>query len=228
MEKKSDAVVYTTIDRKTLAKIAIHIQENGKHLKSMSEMLRIVVDIFESWIDRNGAKPITSTHEATNILQNMFRASLNPGNRLKHKLLENLQEDEAKWLPEADASSDAIKVPDQQMLAVAMAHAKKLGLQIEEPKRILPENIKEMVAASIAQQNASTKAEQLTSLQIERNKTINAILQHWIEHYKSKIAQYKTDKAQEPFQKGLFKIIKLAKEAETSAIALKQLEEWNE
>jgi hypothetical protein len=56
-------------------------------------MIRIIVDVFDEWLNKQGVPPIESTHEATEILQHMFRASLNPGERKAKQLLRNLQQD---------------------------------------------------------------------------------------------------------------------------------------
>jgi hypothetical protein len=92
--KKTDAVVYSTLERTKLARAAVYIQGAGVHLKSISELVRIIVDTFDNWLDKSGVPPIETTHEASAILQHMFNASLNPGDRRKKVLLENLQQDE--------------------------------------------------------------------------------------------------------------------------------------
>jgi hypothetical protein len=94
LDKRTDAVVYSTADHKKLARAAIFIQETGVHLRSISETIRIIMDTFDDWLDKKGIPTIETTHEATAILQHMFRASLNPGDRKKKTLLENLQKDE--------------------------------------------------------------------------------------------------------------------------------------
>lgn len=86
--------MYSTMDRRKLARAALYVEEQGIHLKSMSELLRLIVDIFDSWLDKKEAPAIESTHEAHEILQHMFRASLNAGNRRKKNLLNNFQTDE--------------------------------------------------------------------------------------------------------------------------------------
>jgi len=60
----------------------------------MSELIRIIVDVFDSWLDKKGIPVIESTHEATAITDSMFKASLNAGNRKKKNLLKNFQQDE--------------------------------------------------------------------------------------------------------------------------------------
>ena len=94
MRSKPDAVIYTTANRKTLATIAVHMQANGFNPRSMSEMIRMVIEIYEGLILKHEAEPIESTIEATEILTRMFRASLDARGRFKNNMLENIQEEE--------------------------------------------------------------------------------------------------------------------------------------
>lgn len=134
---EADAVVYASIDRKILATILTHMHANNVYPRSMSDMIRGIVETFEEWARRNGAIPIETTEEATQILREHLKASLNPAHRLGKKLLNNLEQEElgefmygpvpksrgrqGKW----DESDDA------RTRALIAANLKKLG---HEPK----------------------------------------------------------------------------------------------
>lgn len=94
--ERVDAVVQTALNRKMLAKAALHFQRNGVMLRSMSELLREIVTIFDAIIDQQGAEAVETTEEATSILQSMFKASLNPGDKYLKSFLRNLNEENGR------------------------------------------------------------------------------------------------------------------------------------
>lgn len=94
MAKEPDAVVYASIDRKVLATILTYMHANNTYPRSMSDMIRGIVETFEDWVLRNGAEKVGTTEEATQILREHLKASLNPGHRLGKKLLNNLEQEE--------------------------------------------------------------------------------------------------------------------------------------
>ena len=91
--ERMDTVVQTALNRKMLAKAALHLQHNGVPLRSMSELLREIVTIFDAIITQQGAQEVFSTEEASEILQNMFKAALNPGDKYLKSFLKNLQDE---------------------------------------------------------------------------------------------------------------------------------------
>lgn len=90
--ERTDTVVQTAVNRKVLAKAALYFQQNGERPRSMSEMLRTIVSIFDTIITKHGAEDIATSEEATEILQSMFKVELNPGDRYLKSFLKNLED----------------------------------------------------------------------------------------------------------------------------------------
>jgi hypothetical protein len=98
LAERPDAVVYTSVDRRVLATILIHMQAQGTFPKTMSEMIRAITETFCEWTVRCGAQPIESLEEAARILRENFKASLNPGNRYSKNLLQKLEEQDERGI----------------------------------------------------------------------------------------------------------------------------------
>lgn len=91
--ERLDTVVQTALNRKMLARAAQNFQVHGTMLRSMSELLREIVTIFDAILTQQGTPEVSSTEEANEILQGMFKASLNPGDKYLKSFLKNLQEE---------------------------------------------------------------------------------------------------------------------------------------
>lgn len=91
--ERLDAVVQTALNRKVLARAARNFHQHGVHLRSMSELLREIVTIFDAILDQQGIESVDTTEEANDILKSMFKASLNPGDKYLKSFLKNLQEE---------------------------------------------------------------------------------------------------------------------------------------
>lgn len=223
MINKTDAVVYTTANRKTLAKVALYIQGTGTHLRSMSEMVRLVLETFETWIDKKGTQDVTSTHEATEILQNMFRASLNPGNRRSKQLLENLQQDE----PEVDFTtidSNGVAEPEIDP-KTAQAYYKYAGIEPPKVTRSPEEQatLEESVRKAQELMISSQKTEQLTELQIKRNKAVAEATIAQMDKYHNLAKEAKSQKLRESYELMKHKVAKysqLASEGDNEALRI--------
>lgn len=203
LASKTDAVVYMTADRKTLARTAVYIESTGVHLNSMSGMLRIVLETFDTWLDKKGVPEIGSTHEATEILRNMFRASLNPGNRKQRQLLDNLQADEEDFIIEEEVYSRP-KI-DPRIAQVIYQHT-----GVKPPRPELTEEQKEKIKAA---GKVGPQIQKLTPLEIERGKTIVIVTRQKIEAYKELSTKSKTQKDQDFYTRKVQEVAKFSQRA---------------
>jgi len=212
--KETDAVVYSTMDHRKLARAALYIEGTGVHLNSISEMIRIIEDTFDSWLDKKGIPTIESTHEAKKILQHMFKASLNPGGRKGKTLLENLQKDEELMFHEPD-KVNGLDIAEARTILQRAGYIAK-----PEPT---PEQRAEIDRQIKIGQESYVPEAPLTPLQAARHKAIAEVTRSKIEESQQLAAQFKTDKPKEPHNERIKRILELSQKAITDDEALRIL-----
>ena len=215
MSKKSDREVYTAADSIMLAEIAIHMTENRVHLRSMSQMLNIVLETYHTWIKQKGTTEITTTHEAKEILDHMFGPTKS---RLGKQMLENLQVDEL----DTDFTTDNYKTTISGKPDPLIQREVNRYLGIKPASTVSQEEMEEYKRRALATNGASIE-EKLTPLQISRNKAILAAMTAKVDHHKQEAARYKTDKAKEEHEIAISRIMRLAERAKDDDEALRIL-----
>jgi len=91
---KNDAIVQGSLSRCTLATCGLFIRDKlGIPLRSKSELVRAVFMIVEELARNNGCEIVNSIERATRVMHEIGAGSLNPQNRLRKNLMENLQQE---------------------------------------------------------------------------------------------------------------------------------------
>ena len=135
--ERADTVVQSAINRRTLARIALYFKNHGERPRSMSEMIREVVNVFDAILDQQGIETVNSADHANRILQEMFKAQLNPKDRYLKSFLLNLQ-DEIETVESREARVSLIPMPrgrrpkndsydEAKVQAIIIAQMKKRG-----------------------------------------------------------------------------------------------------
>ena len=87
---KNDSVVQTWCKRTTLATLVLWYDSQGGKFRSLSELVRTVLEGMQEIIRENGEVVIESTEEANEILEAFKLESLNPGGKGRRNLYSNL------------------------------------------------------------------------------------------------------------------------------------------
>jgi len=87
---KNDSVVQTWCKRTTLATLTLWYDGQGGKFRSLSELVRTVLEGMEEIIRQNGEVVIENVEEASEILKAFNLDSLNPGGKGRRNLYSNL------------------------------------------------------------------------------------------------------------------------------------------
>lgn len=95
MRRVNDTVVQTRCDRRSLATILMFMRSKGVYVGSLSSLTRMIIEQMNRIVvDVEGGEEVLSTIDASEILRDLGRASLNPGGRGMFTHVQQMQKEE--------------------------------------------------------------------------------------------------------------------------------------
>jgi len=134
--RKVDSVLQTAVDRRDLAVIANYFGIKGVINLNKSTLVRMAIETFSTALVKNGYADYESTHEASELLDNLGITGLNPRKRLYHNLADNLRLDGSDDLldseTEPEYEEERVTYREQQAKATEQMLAKFNSDQIKD------------------------------------------------------------------------------------------------
>ena len=82
MERRNDAIIQSSCDRRTLATIAVWLRENGEPVTTASSVVRLAMErLREIIVNHAGAQDIETSDDATDVLKFIGASKVNPSGR---------------------------------------------------------------------------------------------------------------------------------------------------
>jgi uncharacterized protein YjiS (DUF1127 family) len=80
-QRTNTCTAQTYCDKRTLATLAIFFKEQRGYVLSMSELIRLSLELLEDIVIENGASEVKSTEDADDLLKQEFKANMHPSRR---------------------------------------------------------------------------------------------------------------------------------------------------
>lgn len=143
---RNDSVIQIRCKRVTLATLGLFMHEKGITPRSYSDLCRLALEgLAEMVTSQNPTLQVSNPSDATRILEELGLGNLNPQNRGKKNLMENLQLENFERSQTQTAQSLSV----QEIVAKAMAEESMREEEVPDIKEIrkalgiIPNNVKE-------------------------------------------------------------------------------------